>query len=458
MLVDTVPIDLYILSIGDFIPSSPCAPFALYAEMHLSATLSLLVLAISAAATSHSIHERRELAHPHWFKQTRLSSDHILPISIALKQQNLDRADELVNDVAHPDSPNYGKHWSAKEVIDTFAPSVATVKAVKEWLTEAGITEHRLRLSPGRNWIKFDATVEQAEDLLRTEYYLFQHASEDKVTVACDSYSVPSELKNHIDLVTPTIHLNLVSTASVIRRSSSPPSDQAPRQHHSPRRTLHYRPMPDFSYSTHPETPFTSTLNCSSITTPICLRALYGFPPGSTAIPGNSLGIAEFTPQNFAQRDLNKFYANLSAGWPRIPQGTAPTVISIDGGAIVPNATGFNIVGESNQDISYGTAIVYPQSVTVFQAGDPIQGASINNLLDAFDSTYCTFEGGDVPGQDGIYPDTAPGGFNQSETVSRCIPQVKRRRIYLCLMLNTIKVRNCQDTQRTFCILWRIRK
>lgn len=43
-------------------------------------------------------------------------------------------------------------------------------------------------------------------------------------------------------------------------------------------------------------------------------------------------------------------------------------------------------------------------------------GASFNNLLDALDASYCTFEGGDDPTQDGIYPDPLPGGFNQPES------------------------------------------
>ena len=36
-------------------------------------------------------------------------------------------------------------------------------------------------------------------------------------------------------------------------------------------------------------------------------------------------------------------------------------------------------------------------------------GASFNNFLDALDGTFCTFEGGDDPTQDGIYPDPYGG-------------------------------------------------
>jgi len=39
------------------------------------------------------------------------------------------------------------------------------------------------------------------------------------------------------------------------------------------------------------------------------------------------------------------------------------------------------------------------------------QGASFNNFLDALDGSYCTFDGGDDPNQDAVYPDTVPNGY-----------------------------------------------
>jgi hypothetical protein len=71
-------------------------------------------------------------------------------------------------------------------------------------------------------------------------------------------------------------------------------------------------------------------------------------------------------------------------------------------------------------------------------------GAGFDNWLDAVDKSFCTFEGGDDPAQvsgqlfpfqrpssqssiiiqDGIYPDTLPGGFDGrhflENMVSRC--------------------------------------
>lgn len=37
--------------------------------------------------------------------------------------------------------------------------------------------------------------------------------------------------------------------------------------------------------------------------------------------------------------------------------------------------------------------------------------ASFNNLLDALDGSYCTFEGGDDPEYDAMYPDPSGNGY-----------------------------------------------
>jgi len=57
-----------------------------------------------------------------------------------------------------------------------------------------------------------------------------------------------------------------------------------------------------------------------------------------------------------------------------------------------------------------------PQPITLLQTGDIVEGAGFDNWLDAVDKSFCTFQGGDDPTQDGIYPDTLPGGFTGPES------------------------------------------
>jgi len=122
----------------------------------------------------------------------------------------------------------------------------------------------------------------------------------------------------------------------------------------------------------------------------------------------NSYGIVEYTPQAYVESDLDLFFKNHSK--PSV--GQRPDVVSIDGGVVQTTNQNFSFNGESNLDLQYGMALVGPQQkVTLYQVGDLIEGASFNNLLDALDGSYCTFEGGDEADQDADYPDPDPKGY-----------------------------------------------
>ena len=59
-------------------------------------------------------------------------------------------------------------------------------------------------LSKGRNWFKVNVTVEEAESLLMTQYNVYTNVQTGQDHLACDDYSVPLHIKEHIDFITPT--------------------------------------------------------------------------------------------------------------------------------------------------------------------------------------------------------------------------------------------------------------
>lgn len=67
-----------------------------------------------------------------------------------------------------------------------FQPHEDTVDAVKEWLTSFGISEERITHSDNKGWLAFDAAVEEAEALLKTEFYLFEHHATGAMTAGCE--------------------------------------------------------------------------------------------------------------------------------------------------------------------------------------------------------------------------------------------------------------------------------
>jgi len=190
----------------------PCLPRASdprFSKMHFSHLLTASALAGAAVASPlglpHSIHEKRNDAPQGWAKRNALDRRAILPMKIGMAQSNMDRGWEWLSEVSVPTSPKYGKHWTAKEIAEAFAPSDKTVDAVKTWLTSAGIPDSRIKQSQGLNWLEFDATVDEAEELLKTKYNVYEHEETGQPHVACEEYSIPSHLKEHIDMVYPTV-------------------------------------------------------------------------------------------------------------------------------------------------------------------------------------------------------------------------------------------------------------
>lgn len=85
--------------------------------------LSLSAFTAFALASPYVVHEKRhERTDQRWNKLTQLDDAAVLPIRIGLKQQNLEKGDGWLMDVADPTSPRYGQHWTAKEVVDAFKP------------------------------------------------------------------------------------------------------------------------------------------------------------------------------------------------------------------------------------------------------------------------------------------------------------------------------------------------
>lgn len=296
-----------------------------------------------------------------------------------------------------------------------------SIDAVREWLQAAGISDERMKLSQGSNWLSFHATVGEAESLLKTKYYTFEHAETGAPHIACQDYSIPRHLSDHIDFVTPTLHFDVKPEAPKGDRLSKrqlPVSDVDTKSIGNPGTIPGAGSLPKFGGWLKPWNIIKQLQNCDNQITPDCLRALYEFTPNTHANPANSYGIVEYTPQAYLPSDLDMFFANFSTA----QVGDRPIFDSADGGVLQTEAESFSYNGESDLDLEYSMTLVYPQNVTLYQVGDLEEGASFNNFLDAIDASYCTYEGGDDPTQDSVYPDPLPGGYKGAEACGAFAP------------------------------------
>ena len=96
---------------------------------------------------------------------------------------------------------------TAEEVIDFFAPQQSSVDAVHDWLVDSGISPERIGQSVNKQWLQFDATVTEAEDLLFAEFYVWEHSSSGSRDISAEEYHIPASIQEHIDYVTPGTRL-----------------------------------------------------------------------------------------------------------------------------------------------------------------------------------------------------------------------------------------------------------
>lgn len=270
--------------------------------MHFSlvTVCGLLTATIAAPAPNsnrHVVHERRDRLPTHWNKNAKLHGDSIMPLRIALTQSNLDRADEFLMDVSHPESPNFGKHWSAKKIAETFAPSEEAVTSITNWLADYGIHSDRVKQSQSLNWIHVNMTVSEAEQLLKTKYYEYKHSLSDDAHVACDEYSVPEDIQRHVDFITPTVHFDVKLETPKKKRNMNPNEVEVAKRQTAA--AGHYvqpgtakavgNPNDGSLPKAGGKVPFGTVLDqlehCDTSIVPNCLRALYEFPPDFPANP-----------------------------------------------------------------------------------------------------------------------------------------------------------------------------
>ena len=228
---------------------------------------SALLLGVSVAVpTPHNGHIRHEKRthSTQLVRRYRALPATTLPVRIGFAQNNLDVGHERLMEISDPTSDRYGQHMSAKEVGDLFRPSSESIESVQDWLHSSGIEIDRHEVSPGKGWLKFEASIEELESLLSTEYHVYQHSETMETHIGCNEYHVPQAIHPHIDFITPTVStLKVKSRAAKQKRAikSFSPASFPP----------HVQPASGISMG--PNTNVGTEIPCYTAVTPDCLRS-----------------------------------------------------------------------------------------------------------------------------------------------------------------------------------------
>ncbi|KAG6211710.1 hypothetical protein E4U50_002108 [Claviceps purpurea] len=341
----------------------------------------LAATGLATPSDYHVLHEKRDENRPmRYIKREAANGDQTIPVRIALKQENIDQGMDLILKVSDPDSPDYGKHYTADQIINLFAPKQETIDAVKAWLVESGVPADSISLSKSRGWLMFNSPVNKLESLVKADYHVYEHVQSRSEHIGTEEYSLPAKVAGLVDFVMPGTSLteNNAFTSEIGTSDVAKPIKKKIRIATTTEKfiPLSQADKTDLSKKIH------GTSACDKYITPQCIKAIYKIPDATSASPNNSLGIFESLDDVYAQEDLDAFY-KLTA--PNIPAGTGPELDFING-ATAPNRP--EMAGaESSLDFQMAIPIIHPQNTTLYQVRS--QGDVFFAMLDAIDGTFC---------------------------------------------------------------------
>jgi tripeptidyl-peptidase-1 len=193
---------------------------------------------------------------------------------VDIEQEKKGLLEKTLRQVSDPKGPRYGRYLSQDELQAIMKPSAAGERAVLDWLKDSAIQQDNIKING--NWVRFSATVEQADELMDANFLTYRSTSmDDMAIVRTRTVFLPKSILPYVQLVHPTTQFSRV------------------RNHGSS--------IDSFQRATVNET----AVSCNKATTPKCLRDLYKI---EGVIPDENsgfIGVAGFLDEYPSHSDLD---------------------------------------------------------------------------------------------------------------------------------------------------------
>lgn len=133
-----------------------------------------------------------------WAAVSEPAKSTMLQLQLNLKLQNLDRLVSELYAVSDPENERYGQWYDKQEILNLVNPPPISQTAVLSWLQSQGVTV----LGANGQVITIQIPVQNANALLDARFVNYEKDGIRKIRTL--SYSVPDEVAEYIDIVTPT--------------------------------------------------------------------------------------------------------------------------------------------------------------------------------------------------------------------------------------------------------------
>ncbi len=121
-------------------------------------------------------------------------------VIFAIKNKNINKLESSLLDISNPNSKNYGKHLTQKEIAQLSANEAAQ-REIRKYFDYHDIKI--LKISRNKEYITAEAPISKWEEVFGNEFHLFKQSGgpEDGHLVRAEEYSLPDILAEHVEAV-----------------------------------------------------------------------------------------------------------------------------------------------------------------------------------------------------------------------------------------------------------------
>ena len=154
--------------------------------------LAFAAAAVVSAAPPHTVYPEPALPSG-WASQISEATgrDEVCKVTLAVREQNMDRIREMALGVSTPGSSTYGQYLTQAQIDEITAPTAADVTAVRSWLAAEQFEGDVVEAQGGRLFV-LTAPATAMGALLKTEFRRVTNAATGQTTLRASSFALPT--------------------------------------------------------------------------------------------------------------------------------------------------------------------------------------------------------------------------------------------------------------------------
>ena len=103
-----------------------------------------------------------------WIKVGAAKDTDSMEVTLALRQQNLDKLRQIASDVSEPTNRKYGQHLSMKQVNEVTKPTEETYKIINNWFDNSGAAITNIESLQGGSTLRLTMSANDVKLLFKT--------------------------------------------------------------------------------------------------------------------------------------------------------------------------------------------------------------------------------------------------------------------------------------------------